>query len=675
MQSDMFRKSYGEVFDGDERWNGLEVPTGDRFAWDEHSTYVRQPPYFEGLPPEPTPVEDVEGARVLAKLGDSVTTDHISPAGSIKEDGPAGRLPQGARRREARLQLLRLAARQPRGDDARHLRQHPPAQPARAGHRGRRDQRRTARRCRSTTRRWPTPKRARRWSSSAARSTARARRATGRPRARTCSASGRSSPSPSSASTARTSSGMGVLPLQYPDGESAESLGLTGEEEFSITGLAEPLNAGELPRTRLGARGRHGVRGARAHRHAQGGGLLPPRRDPAVRAALADGERRLMPARPHLRRHAALARAAPRGAARDRRPVPLPRDRWPPGGPHQRARGRPHRPAGAGARAPARRAVRPRRAHRRRAVVRGDRSRAVRPRRARARDRRGRGAARLPARGGRSPARRGRRADAPTTSSSSSAGAARPTPSWPASAAPRTPRWRAWRSAPACCARPRSTARAALRGRGADLRDAARARPRGVRAPRRAGARRHHRGAHAPRRRRRPRGRQRAAARARPDLPGPVAAGRGLGLLGRHDAHVGARRHLRRGGRPAPARARGPRALARGRRGPACPASTSTARRATCSRPPGIPTQRTKKPGETLQHGFFFGLGHGVGLEVHEAPALGRTGRAPLIAGDVVAVEPGTVDPEHGGMRVEDLVLVTDDGYELLTERSYDLVP
>jgi Xaa-Pro aminopeptidase len=89
----------------------------------------------------------------------------------------------------------------------------------------------------------------------------------------------------------------------------------------------------------------------------------------------------------------------------------------------------------------------------------------------------------------------------------------------------------------------------------------------------------------------------------------------------------------------------------------------------------GHPTQRTKTPGETLQYGFFFGLGHGVGLEVHEAPALGRTGRAPLIVGDVVAIEPGTVDPEHGGMRVEDLVLVTQDGYELLTERPYDLVP
>ncbi len=89
----------------------------------------------------------------------------------------------------------------------------------------------------------------------------------------------------------------------------------------------------------------------------------------------------------------------------------------------------------------------------------------------------------------------------------------------------------------------------------------------------------------------------------------------------------------------------------------------------------GHPTQRTKQPGETLQHGFFFGLGHGVGLEVHEAPSLGRTGQAELIAGDVIAIEPGTVHPDHGGMRVEDLVLVTEAGYELLTERTYNLVP
>ncbi|MGA2014437.1 MAG: aconitate hydratase [Solirubrobacteraceae bacterium] len=89
VRSDMFRKSYGEVFDGDERWNSLEVPTGERFAWDERSTYVRRPPFFEDLPREPEPVEDIVDARVLAVLGDSVTTDHISPAGSIKRDGPA----------------------------------------------------------------------------------------------------------------------------------------------------------------------------------------------------------------------------------------------------------------------------------------------------------------------------------------------------------------------------------------------------------------------------------------------------------------------------------------------------------------------------------------------------------------------------------------------------------
>jgi len=89
VRSDMFRKSYAEVFDGDDRWNSLRVPTGDRFAWDENSTYVRRPPFFEDLPAEPEPITDIEGARVLAILGDSVTTDHISPAGSIKRDGPA----------------------------------------------------------------------------------------------------------------------------------------------------------------------------------------------------------------------------------------------------------------------------------------------------------------------------------------------------------------------------------------------------------------------------------------------------------------------------------------------------------------------------------------------------------------------------------------------------------
>jgi aconitate hydratase len=91
IQSDMFRRSYGQVFEGDERWNILEVPTGESFAWDEASTYVRRPPYFDGMPATPEPVTDIRGARVLAVLGDSVTTDHISPAGVIKRDSPAGR--------------------------------------------------------------------------------------------------------------------------------------------------------------------------------------------------------------------------------------------------------------------------------------------------------------------------------------------------------------------------------------------------------------------------------------------------------------------------------------------------------------------------------------------------------------------------------------------------------
>ena len=87
----MFTHEYSAVFDGDERWRSLPTPTGATFEWDADSTYVRKPPYFEGMTRETSPVSDIVGARVLAKLGDSVTTDHISPAGSIKADSPAGR--------------------------------------------------------------------------------------------------------------------------------------------------------------------------------------------------------------------------------------------------------------------------------------------------------------------------------------------------------------------------------------------------------------------------------------------------------------------------------------------------------------------------------------------------------------------------------------------------------
>jgi aconitate hydratase A / 2-methylisocitrate dehydratase len=91
INSEMFAKDYADVFAGDERWQSLSTPTGDTFAWDGSSTYVRKPPYFEGMAATPAPVSDIAGARVLAKLGDSVTTDHISPAGAIKPDSPAGR--------------------------------------------------------------------------------------------------------------------------------------------------------------------------------------------------------------------------------------------------------------------------------------------------------------------------------------------------------------------------------------------------------------------------------------------------------------------------------------------------------------------------------------------------------------------------------------------------------
>ena len=92
VRSEMFRRTYAEVFDGDERWTSLAVLSGDRFAWDdERSSYVHRPPFFDGMPAQPAPLADITGARVLALLGDSLTTDHISPAGSIRTDSPAGK--------------------------------------------------------------------------------------------------------------------------------------------------------------------------------------------------------------------------------------------------------------------------------------------------------------------------------------------------------------------------------------------------------------------------------------------------------------------------------------------------------------------------------------------------------------------------------------------------------
>ena len=91
LKPELFERRYGSVFDGDEIWQSLRIPEGSRYAWDPHSTYVQEPPFFLDLPAEPAPLRDITGARVLAVLGDSVTTDHISPAGSIPKNGPAAR--------------------------------------------------------------------------------------------------------------------------------------------------------------------------------------------------------------------------------------------------------------------------------------------------------------------------------------------------------------------------------------------------------------------------------------------------------------------------------------------------------------------------------------------------------------------------------------------------------
>jgi aconitate hydratase len=142
VHSEMFRKEYGEVFQGDEHWRGMPTPEGDQFAWDPQSTYVKHPPYFEDMKPQPEPVHDIKGARVLAVLGDSITTDHISPAGSIKAQGPAGQYLQshgvevkdfnsyGSRRGNhevmvrgtfANVRLKNLLARGTEGGVTRHL--------------------------------------------------------------------------------------------------------------------------------------------------------------------------------------------------------------------------------------------------------------------------------------------------------------------------------------------------------------------------------------------------------------------------------------------------------------------------------------------------------------------------------------------------------------------------
>ena len=134
---ELFRRTYATVFEGDDRWRALPIPSGDRYAWDVDSTYIARAAVLRRPRPwTADPVGDIDGPRVLAVLGDSVTTDHISPAGSIAPCVARRPVAPGARRRAARVQLVRRPARPPRGDDARHVRQHPAAQRAGRGPRG-----------------------------------------------------------------------------------------------------------------------------------------------------------------------------------------------------------------------------------------------------------------------------------------------------------------------------------------------------------------------------------------------------------------------------------------------------------------------------------------------------------------------------------------------------------
>ena len=189
--AEMFTESYADVFAGDEEWQSLPTPEGEIFDWDADSTYVRKPPYFDGMPAEPTPVTDIAGARVLLKLGDSITTDHISPAGSIKAGLARGAIPVRARCGAEGFQLLRVAPRQSRGHDQRNIRQHSPPQPTRTRDRRRIHQRlhragRTSRQ-RCTRRLSITSRLALRWWCWLARSTVRVPHGTGPRRERLCS--------------------------------------------------------------------------------------------------------------------------------------------------------------------------------------------------------------------------------------------------------------------------------------------------------------------------------------------------------------------------------------------------------------------------------------------------------------------------------------------------------
>lgn len=247
----MFERRYGAVFDGDDRWRSLKTPEGNVFEWDESSTYVKKAPYFDNMPATPAPVTDIEGARVLAKLGDSVTTDHISPAGSIKADSPAGHYLQehgidrtkfnsyGSRRGNhevmirgtfANIRLKNLLLDGVEGGYTRDFTTPDGAQSFIYD-------------ASSHYREQNTPLvvlGGKEYGSGSSRDWA----------AKGTSLLGVRAVITESFERIHRSNliGMGVMPLQFPAGESADSLGLDGTEVFSISGITA-LNDGETPKT------------------------------------------------------------------------------------------------------------------------------------------------------------------------------------------------------------------------------------------------------------------------------------------------------------------------------------------------------------------------------------------------------------------------------------------
>ncbi|MFE0084479.1 aconitate hydratase AcnA [[Kitasatospora] papulosa] len=248
---DMFNKSYQDVFAGDAQWQALSIPTGNTFEWDSESTYVRKPPYFEGMTMETTPVEDITGARVLAKLGDSVTTDHISPAGAIKADTPAGKYltehgierrdfnSYGSRRGNHEVMIrgtfanIRLRNQIAPGTEGGYTRDFTQADaPVSFIYDASQNYQAAG-----------TPLvilAGKEYGSGSSRDWA----------AKGTALLGVKAVIAESYERIHRSNliGMGVLPLQFPEGHTAESLGLTGEETFSFTGVTE-LNDGTTPRT------------------------------------------------------------------------------------------------------------------------------------------------------------------------------------------------------------------------------------------------------------------------------------------------------------------------------------------------------------------------------------------------------------------------------------------